>query len=297
MSALHVTDIPIHPRVNMLTVDVECWDQIICRKLTGELIAPSRSTLQRTRALLALLRERGVKATFFLVGTVAEAFPELVREIDGDGHEVAAHGYSHIPLTRMTQEDFRKEVRQVRDLLTDILGKPVIGFRAPEFSIVPETAWALDILRENGFRYDSSIFPRSGPRHAMSGFPPNVARIGSDGHSLLEVPASTVRVLGRSLPVAGGGYFRLMPYGLIRRAVRSVNRSARPFVLYCHPYEFGPDRLTCGCFPGPIGRFSAAGTEFRFNLFRRTVTPKLTRLLGEFPFSSVREVLGDALAR
>lgn len=288
-------EIPIDPGINMLSVDVECWHQIIHRKLTGRLIPPSNETVQATRQVLSLLRQRKVSATFFVLGYIAEAFPDLVKEIAEDGHEVAAHGHSHIPLSHLNREDARDDMRRSVELLSNLVGRPILGFRAPEFSILRSNLHVLELFSELGLRYDSSIFPIAGPRYGIADFPTGVTRMRLGRKSLVEVPPSAVRLLGRGIPVAGGGYFRLLPYRIIRRAVRRVNDDARPAVIYTHPYEIGTVHLRSRPGPGSIGRARATGVELKFNLFRNSMHAKLNALLEEFRFSSIEKVLGNVI--
>jgi len=278
-----------------MSVDVECWDQIICRNLTGETIKPGRSCLEGARSLLGLFKERDIKATFFVLGNVAEAFPDLIRQIDAEGHEVAAQKYSHTPLRNLTPTGFKEEVDRTVSLLTRIVRKPIHGFRAPEFSITMNTLWALDTLVDYGFRYDSSIMPLASSRYGIDGFPFGPARVHLDERSIVEVPPSTAQALGRRFPVAGGRYLRLLPYQVIRGAVRQVNKEVGPYVLYLHPYELSTERLTCRSFPCTVPSTQAWKTEFLWNWRRERIRGKLLRLLDEFRFSPVREVLARAI--
>jgi polysaccharide deacetylase family protein (PEP-CTERM system associated) len=278
-----------------MSVDVECWDQIICRNLTNELIEPTQSCLESTRSLLGLFKERGVKATFFVLGYVAEAFPDLIRQIDAEGHEVAAHGYTHTLLQSLTPAGFKEEVDRTVSLLTGIVRKRIHGFRAPEFSITKDTLWALDTLVEYGFTYDSSIMPLASSRYGIDGFPFGPARVYLGGRSILEVPPSTVHLLGRRLPMAGGRYLRFLPYQAIRGAVRQVNKEVGPYVLYLHPYELSTERLTCRAFRATVRPTRAWKTEFLWNWRRESIRGKLLKLLDEFRFSPVMEVLARAV--
>jgi len=250
-----------------------------------------------TRSVLSFLKDAKVTATFFVLGSVAKRFPELVRQIDHDGHEVATHGYSHTPITRLSRDDFRLEIRRSVDTLTEIIGKPIMGFRAPEFSVVETTLWALDILAEMGMKYDSSIFPIRGNRYGIATFPMGAVRMALQNGPLIEVPPSSIRVWGRSLPVAGGGYFRMLPLGWIQRAIRRINLEDRPFVLYLHPYELSEEPLRCDDFPARLHKLTSLKTEMRWNVLRSTIRDKLGRLLKEFRFAAIHEVLGDALHR
>lgn len=295
LSELRMNPVPLGTQANALSIDVECWHQIICRKLTARSIPPMEQCYHMTRSVLSLLKEVKVTATFFVLGTVAVRFPELVRQIDRDGHEVATHGYSHTPITGLSRDDFRLEIRRSADVLTDIIGKPVMGFRAPEFSVVETTLWALDILAELGIKYDSSIFPIRGSRYGIATFPTGAVRMALRNGPLIEIPPSTIRMWGRSLPVAGGGYFRILPLGWIVRAIRRINLEGRPFVLYLHPYELSEAPLRCDDFPVRPKKFASLITEMRWNVLRSTIRDKLRRLLKEFRFAAIHEVLGDAL--
>ena len=290
---------PLHVStgVNMLSIDVECWHQIIYRNLTARSVQPMETCYHMTRSVLSLLKEARTTATFFVLGTVAETFPDLVRQIDAEGHEVATHGYSHVPITRLGPDDFRLDVSRSMDILTGILGKPVIGFRAPEFSVLAHTTWALNILVQLGIRYDSSIFPFSGRRYGIRNFPAGATEVMCQHGSLIEIPPSTLRVSGRSLPVAGGGYFRILPLRWITRAISRVNREGRAFVLYVHPYELWEHALLCEGLPKKLPRLATLRTELRWNIRRSTIRTKLRKILEEFRFAAIREVLADALNR
>jgi polysaccharide deacetylase family protein (PEP-CTERM system associated) len=174
----------------------------------------------------------------FVLGKLAERFPSLVKEIQADGHEVACHGHGHLEVGRQSPAEFLADVRRSKDLLEQIIGETVKGYRAPDFSIVHGTLWALDALAEAGFEYDSSIVPAQLPRYGIAGWPVHPVRVRlGQGVSILEAPLATFRALGRNLPVGGGGYHRLLPGIASRYFARKVMTFA-PFVFYCHPYEF-----------------------------------------------------------
>ena len=218
----------------VISIDVEDWPQS-----TWDRNLPiSERAAQNTRHLLHILREADVRATMFVLGKFAERFPSLVKEIHTDGHEVACHGHGHLEVGRQSPDEFLADVRRSKDLLEQIIGEPVKGYRAPDFSIVYDTLWALDILVEAGFEYDSSIVPARLPRYGIAGWPVLPVRVRlKHGGSILEAPLATVRALGRNWPVGGGGYHRLLPGFAGRYFARRV-MSAAPFVFYCHPYEF-----------------------------------------------------------
>lgn len=196
-----------------------------------------------THWLLDRLGERGIRATFFVLGQVAEDNPALVRAIHGAGHEVASHGWDHRRVLAMDPGSFREDVRRSKEALEQATGAGVVGYRAPTFSVVRRTAWALDVLAGLGMLYDSSIYPVRHDRYGVPGAPrwPFMAR--GDGRAILEIPPATLRVLGSNLPSGGGGYFRLLPPALTRRALAQA-AGGRPAVamLYFHPWEFDPDQ-------------------------------------------------------
>jgi polysaccharide deacetylase family protein (PEP-CTERM system associated) len=287
--------IPVSPNLNALSVDVECWEHIIWRDLTNGRRAPCEACARLTESLLDLFREAGVKATFFVLGIFAQSFPELVRKMDAQGHEIASHGFLHRQLFKLTPREFEEDVFKVVTTLSDITGKPIVGYRAPSFSLDGRTPWALEILAKHGIQYDSSIFPFFGRRYGVPEFPRHVVRIRWRGGSIIEVPLSTLELAGKRFPVAGGGYFRLLPRWALRWAVGRVNRDGAPFVAYAHPYEFAAQRMEFGQFRPPMKSGMVWLQEMRFNLFRRTMKSKLMELLKSFRFAPIREVIKDGL--
>jgi len=241
----------------------------------------SRVALGVGRLLDALARHQA-RATFFVLGWIADRHPDLVKSIAAAGHEVASHGWGHRRVTQLSPEAFREEVRTSRETLEQVVAAPVLGFRAPSYSIVPGLEWALEILVEEGYRYDSSLFPirRPGYGYPKGGRDPYHVRTGAG--EILEVPPATFRVLGANLPAAGGAYLRLLPFALIRAAVRQAERRGAAATLYVHPWEVDPEqpRLAVG-----------AVTRLRhYGGLTRTL-PRLERLLGEFRFVAVRDRL------
>jgi polysaccharide deacetylase family protein (PEP-CTERM system associated) len=234
---------------------------------------------RNTDKILQVLADHDSQATFFVLGWVAEQFPGLVERIALAGHELATHGYRHQLVYRLTPEEFRRDLRLSIDLIEQSGGQKVLGYRAPSFSITAENPWALDILHEEGLKYDSSIYPIRHPRYGMRESPldPYEIRPG-----LLEFPLATSRWAGMRVPVAGGGYFRIFPYFFIRWGLRRINREGRPFVFYLHPWEFDPDQPRL-----------KASLQARFRHYRdldRT-EPRLRALMGEFEFTTVGRVL------
>ena len=238
-----------------------------------------------THRLLALFDESKIKATFFVLGWVARRSPQLIREIHQAGHEVASHGMSHLLVYNQTPEVFEAETRESKALLEDITGAPVIGYRASTYSITKRSLWALDILHEAGFLYDSSIFPIRHDLYGIPDAPKTPARIPTPkGRSMVEFPMSTAPMFGATLPVSGGGYFRLLPYWLTRAGLRKLNDEfERPFIFYLHPWEIDAGQ--------PRIRASLKSRLRHYTNLGRTEA-RLRRLIGEFRFTTAREVLG-----
>jgi polysaccharide deacetylase family protein (PEP-CTERM system associated) len=263
---------------NILTVDVEDWPQ---STLNPHLPISGRA-LSNTRRLLDLFQEFGVKATFFVQGRVAEKFPKLVERIAGEGHEIGTHGHNHIPLFKQKPEEFAQDLRLSLEILGPMTLQPLLGYRAPDFSLCQDTLWALEILREQGIRYSSSIFPFRGRRY---GVPGNLFGSHSTPEGITEVPLSVVTFAGRAWPVAGGGYLRLYPYRLTRWAMRRIQGEGRPVVVYIHPYELDPGEIE------PYRRKIPRGLYWSQAVNRKKTESKLRALLSEFKFVPVREAI------
>jgi len=271
---------------NALTFDVEEYfhAEAFARVLRPEQWPALESRVVATtgRILDILDRER-VRATFFILGWVAERHPGLVREIASLGHEIGCHGYGHRMIQHLTRSEFERDVTRAKSALEDAIGHAVLGYRAPTFSIMRETLWSLEVLCEAGFRYDSSIFPIVHDRYGISDAPRFPHRLRDpNGCDLVEFPMSTVMLVGRRVPVAGGGYFRLTPYTLTRRALRRINREGQPAMVYLHPWELDPDQPRL-----PAGRL----TRFRHLVNVGKTEARLVRLLGDFAFAPAAEVL------
>src|SRR5688572_8791451 len=199
--------------------------------------------VRNTERLLDLFDEHAVRGTFFVLGLVAERYPSLVRSIATRGHELASHGYAHRLVYEQTPDAFRDDVRRSKAILEEQSGRRINGYRAPSFSVTERSLWALDVLLEEGFRYDASIFPIRHDRYGIPDAPRWPHAIARAGGSLFEVPGSTVRLGGTNLPVAGGGYFRILPYAWTRWGMRRVNQvEGQPAVFYLHPWEIDPEQ-------------------------------------------------------
>jgi polysaccharide deacetylase family protein (PEP-CTERM system associated) len=235
-----------------------------------------------TDALLDLLDEAGVSATFFVLGWVAERHGALVRAIAARGHEVASHGYGHRMAGTMTHEEFAQDVRRARQLLSDLSGEEVAGYRAPTFSVTPGNAWVFDVLRAEGYAYDSSVFPVAHDRYGWPDFPRSPVRIAwADGGMLDEYPMATLDTPFGAFPVAGGGYFRALPGPAFRWAWRRLTRAGRPSVFYLHPWELDADQPRV-----PVGVLN----RWRHYVGLSRTAARLRRMLREFRWTSFRDL-------
>jgi polysaccharide deacetylase family protein (PEP-CTERM system associated) len=217
----------------VITVDVEDWPQ----STWDRTLPVTERAATNTRILLELLEQCGVRATMFVLGKFAEAFPAVVREIHEQGHEVASHGHGHVEIFKQSRQEFAADVRRSKDHLEQIIGSRIAGYRAPDFSVVTETLWALEALAEAGFEYDSSVFPIAHARYGIPKWPVAPVRVAlPKNQAILEVPLATYRFMTKNWPVGGGGYHRLLPGFMFRYLAKSVMTSA-PFIFYCHPYE------------------------------------------------------------
>lgn len=269
------------PLLNALTIDFEDWYQGLEIPVDQWSTFEDRIEYSGSR-VLELLAEAGVRATFFVLGYVAEKYPALVRAIAAAGHEIGTHGYSHTLIYTQKPETFRDELRRALHAVEDATGGKVRGHRAPFFSITNRSLWALDILAEAGITYDTSIFPVHNYRYGISDAPRWPYDIRAGGATMREFPISTWRLLGQNVPIAGGAYFRILPYALTRAGLRSINRSGHSAVFYIHPWEFDPDHPRLAL-PRRI-----AATHY-FNL--RSTAARFRRLLRDFQFAPMREVL------
>ena len=272
--------------VNALSFDVEdyyhvtAFEDAIDRDTWD---AQPRRVAANTHALLAMLGEVDIKATFYFLGWVADREPDLVRAVAAAGHEIACHGYSHRLIYTQKRVEFIEETHRAKSILEDLAQVPVTSYRAASYSITTQSLWALDILYEEGFRTDSSVFPIHHDRYGLLGGPrlPHIVSLPNGGR-LIEFPISTVKALGMTFPVSGGGYFRLYPYALSRWLAERVNAAGDPFMFYLHPWEIDPEQP----------RVSAGGlSSFRhYNNIERC-RMRLARFLREFRFSTVSACL------
>lgn len=275
--------------LNGMSVDVEehfqvsAFDGVVPREAWDDI--PSR-VQDNTGRLLDLFDESGVKATFFVLGWLGDRYPQLVRAIADRGHEIASHGYSHRLVYEQDLEVFRREVELSRRILQDASGQAVDGYRAASFSIGQSNLEALDVLVEAGFSYDSSIYPVLHDRYGMPGAPRHIHALTTPrGHSLLEVPPTTMQLLGLTLPVAGGGYLRAYPAAVSRWAIRRLNdKEGWPAIVYVHPWEFDPEQPRI---EAPLI------SRWRHYHGLRSTAVKMRQLLRRFRFGPIREVIRE----
>jgi polysaccharide deacetylase family protein (PEP-CTERM system associated) len=273
---------------NVLTIDVEDYFQVsaLAKSISrDDWNSISPRVVDNTKRLLDMFDQHDVKATHFVLGWVAERFPDLIREIHSRGHEVASHGYSHQLIYNQSPEVFQSESRDSKKLIEDIIGTPVFGYRAASYSITRKSLWALDILAELGFTYDSSIFPVVHDRYGIKGSPemPHVLSTPKK-QRLVEYPLSTYRFFNQTIPVAGGGYFRLYPYALSRYFYRNINRSSDPFVFYLHPWEIDPGQPRVN---------TSLLSRFRHYNNLDKCQMRLSNLLSEFSFTTMMDKLNE----
>ncbi|MCX5633504.1 MAG: DUF3473 domain-containing protein [Phycisphaerae bacterium] len=278
--------------LNALTIDVEDYWSILYRDwLHVKDAIPSEAVVRNTRWFLQVLAEYNTKATFFILGEVAQCFPELIKEISRAGHEIAVHGFYHRQIFKLSRDEFKKETGDAKKLLEDLSGQEAIGHRAPAFSINKDTQWALEILAEEGFVYDSSISPMQGRRYGWPGFKKEIHRMPlTNGQSIIEVPMSTVSLGIKELGI-GGGYMRHLPYFYTKWAIGHIQKK-RPAIIYLHPYEIDTDivllKLDNFTGQGKIKAFKFHKSQMRN---RQTVKGKVDKLLLDFKFSTIKSIL------
>ncbi len=272
--------------VNALSIDVEDYFQVSA----AEGIVNYKDwdkyesrVVRNTQKVLTILKESNTKATFFVLGWIAERFPELIKEIYSQGHEIGSHGYSHRLIYKQGAKKFREDIRKSKKIVEKIVGDKVIGYPAPSFSITKNSLWAFEILKEEGFLYDSSTFPILHNRYGIPRAKRSIHKIDlEEREEIIEFPLSTIKLLNVNFPVAGGGYFRFFPLFLTRFAIKHINQEGFPAIVYLHPWEFDPGQPKIGLFG--LNRF-----RHYVNLHKNE--NKLKSLLGTFQFLPLREIL------
>lgn len=272
-------------RVNAMTVDVEDYFQVSAFEANiqrSQWDGLPHRVEQNTQRILDLFAQHQVKATFFTLGWVAERYPQLVRRIVDEGHELASHGYQHTRVTEQTPEQFREDLRISRQILEDIGGQPIVGYRAASYSIGAKNLWALEVLEDEGFQYSSSIYP---VKHDLYGMPsaPRFAYRPDNAPKLLEIPITTLKILDRNIPCGGGGFFRLYPYQFSKWAYRHLNKyENQSGIFYFHPWEIDPEQ--------PRQHDLSFKTRFRHYLNLDRMQNRLNSLLADFAWDTMQNV-------
>jgi len=267
--------------LNALTIDIEDWFHVenLKEAIKFEDWPKYEGRVNKNvDKILRLLKEKNVKATFFILGWIAEYFPKIVLKIAKQGHEIATHGYKHDLIYKQKPKEFEKDLKKSIDLIEKITNKKVLGHRAASFSITNKSLWAIDILKKHGLKYDSSVFPIKRKTYGIPEAPKLPYNIKKD---FLEFPLSTINFLGKNIPI-GGGYFRITPYFITKWIIKKINKQKRPTIFYLHPWEFDPDqpRLKISFFKRFRHYTNLDKTEKRFK-----------KLLTDFEFAPVKEVL------
>lgn len=263
---------------NYLTIDVEDYFQVSAfEDIVGidQWKGFESRVVKNTNRILEILDDNSVKATFFILGWVAEHFPELVRDISRSGHRIGCHSYLHRKIYTLTPDEFKEDTIKAKAILENLTGKQIIGYRAPSYSITNKSLWALEILGELGFTYDSSVFPIIHDNYGI----PDAPRFQYEHEAtgLTEYPISTALMAGRKIPISGGGYFRFFPYWFTRYALKTINKKeGKPFVFYLHPWELDPEQ--------PRFQSASLRSRFRHYLNLNATEARFKRLLQEFKF-------------
>lgn len=268
---------------NIITVDLE--DYYCCNLGQNDVTNHKTSTVvKNTEKLLNLFDSHHVKATFFVLGTVAEEHPELIKKISDAGHEIASHGYGHQLIYKQSKEEFRADIRKAKKITEKIINKKVIGYRAPSWSITDESKWALNILEEEGFKYSSSIFPIHTFLYGIAGAPkvPNHPIVNNKKLKLWEIPPSSYKFLVKELGFSGGFYFRFFPWFVIKHIIKSKNKKGIPVVCYIHPWEIDKDT--------PALPLKGLDKFIHYYGIKRCYK-KLDKLLASFEFSNIDNVI------
>ncbi len=271
---------------NCLTVDVE--DYFMVTAFSDVIKFEDWNRLEprieyNINKILELFGQYNVKATYFVLGWVAEKYPRLIRSIHSQGHEIACHSYNHRLVDSLTPSEFKEDVRKAKNILENIIGTSVKGFRAPSWSIRERSIWALDILREEGFIYDSSVFPIYHDKYGFPGAERFPHTIELKTGKIIEIPPSTTRFLKMNVPISGGGYLRLLPFRFIYAALNRINKNeGKPFVLYIHPWEIDPNQ------PSLSGRVPS---RLRHYINLRSTFSKLTTLVKEFSYDTILKLV------
>ena len=283
--------------IHALTIDVEDAVNQAMRNFFHQDMEPTARVYDNTMRLLDLFSEYGVSGTFFILGEVSRTHPNLIKEIERRGHELGIHGFSHKRYHSMSRAEVRDEIIRAKASIEELTGVNVIGHRAPEFSISGENAWVLEELHDQGFKYDSSIYPVLTSRYGWPDFGQKIRWFElNDGRRIIEAPLSVVKYCGKTIPASGGGSFRAYPYGFTKRAIGRISGS-QPYIFYMHPYEI--DTPPFQDFYMNAVRSSSFHNKLQLKMYwynRHTVFPKLKKLLEDYEFTTLKNVINKQLS-
>ena len=274
--------------INAFSIDVEDYFHVSAfeEKIDRSTWHQRRSRVfDNTMRLLELLDSHNTKATFFVLGWVAEKVPELIKTISAAGHEIGSHSHWHRLVYQLNPAEFRQDLRRSKDMLESIIQKPVSAFRAPSFSIVESSLWAFEVLVEEGFTADSSIFPSQHARNGINNFAPEIQEVKTQSGSIVEFPMPIARGVGRNVPFGGAGYFRLYPYWLTRQFIGRLNAAGQPIMFYTHPWEIDPEQ------PRVSDLFWS--TRFKHYVNLKSTFDKLDQVLTDFQFATMDECINQ----
>lgn len=274
------------------TIDVEDGVSIAMRDVFGKEVKQTERVVIYTRKILHLLEEYDVKATFFILGEVAKDFPFLVKEISNKGHEIGVHGFEHLQFFKMNPKQAFIELSTAKKILEDLSGREIRGHRAPAFSVLPETAWAFDVIASCGFKYDSSIIPIKGKKYGWYNFPKDIVKVNTtNGADLIEVPISSIKYFNKEIPFSGGSYLRLLPFQFINNAYKNNNK-LRSNILYIHPYELDYIRYPKYYFESLEEVSLLKKLKMKSNWINRKKTyGKLEKLLINYSFTTMNNIV------
>lgn len=270
---------------NIITIDLEDWYH--CNLGENEVLKKRESTVEKnTEEILRLLKENNAKATFFTLGIIGEEFPKLIKRIDQEGHEIASHGYGHELVYELTREQFRADIIKSKQILEKIISKPVIGYRAPSWSITEKNLWALEELKNNGFKYSSSIFPIKTFLYGIPTAPnyPNYPEVNNQIIDILEMPPGTANFIIKKLGFSGGFYFRFFPFFIIKNIIKRRNKKGIPVICYLHPWEIDPNP--------PALEIRGINKFIHYYGIKRC-KKKFEKLLKNFEFTTAQEYMED----
>ncbi len=274
-----------------LSIDWEDFGQLLCMYHYNKVTEPVNNALERqTSIMLDMMDETNCKATFFILGVTAKFRPDLVKKIASRGHEIAIHGQNHIAMFTLTPDEARKDLQESIDIVTQITGEKIHGYRAPFFSVNETNLWLLDILADLGIEYDSSIFPKKMPRYGIEGFSDKDALYDlPNGKQIVELPLTVARYFNKTWPVSGGGYIRLMPKMLVNKIFNDFEKEQKDSMIYMHPYEFDTAFLDVRSnYPAGANysKYKVHTLNLRWNLFRNSIREKIKDLLNQHQFKT-----------